>query len=116
MRESLGDLLAGRTDVTRVAQFWAKNALPDRLTWLDLWIMSLARGALAGSHDLVTFPGQPIPLPRQSNPLNISHLYRLADRIRELKAQLERTALNRDLAAEMLLAELFTALTRRQPQ
>ena len=114
MRESLDDLLAGRTDVTRVARFWAKESLPDRLTWLDLWLMSLAREALAGTHDLVTFPGQPIPLPSQTNPLNISHLYRLVDRIRELKAQLLRTALNRDLAAEMLLAELLTVLTPRQ--
>jgi hypothetical protein len=39
----------------------------------------------------------------------------LADRIRELKSQLLRTALNRDLAAEMLLAELLTIFTRRQP-
>jgi DNA polymerase III subunit delta' len=114
MRASLGDFLAGRTDVTRVAQFWAKEGMPDRLTWLDLWIMSLARGALAGTGDLVTFPGQPVPLPTPANPLNISRLYRLADRIRELKAQLLRTALNRDLAAEMLLAELLTVFARRQ--
>lgn len=116
MRSSLADALAGRADVTRVAQFWAKEALPDRLAWLDLWLMSLAREAVAGSGDLVTFPGQPVPLPTTLNVLNISHLYRLTDRIRELKSQLLRTALNRDLAAEMLLAELLTVFTRRQPQ
>jgi DNA polymerase-3 subunit delta' len=116
MRASLGDLLAGRADVTRVAPFWAKEAFPDRLAWLDLWLMSVARGAVAGSGDLVTFPGQPVPLPTSGNVLNISHLYRLADRTRELKSQLQRTALNRDLAAEMLLAELLNAFTRRQPQ
>lgn len=116
MRSSLADALAGRADVTRVAQFWAKEALPDRLAWLDLWLMSLAREAVAGNGDLVTFPGQPVPLPTTLNVLNISHLYRLADRIRELKSQLLRTALNRDLAAEMLLAELLTVFTRRQPQ
>jgi len=115
MRSSMTDLLAGRADVTRVAQFWAKEAMPDRLTWLDLWLMSLAREAVAGTGDLVTFPGQPVPLPTSANVLNISHLYRLADRIRELKSQLLRTALNRDLAAEMLLAELLTVFTRRQP-
>ncbi len=116
MRSSLGDFLAGRTDLTRVAQFWAKEGFSDRLTWLDLWIMSLARETLAGTLDLVTFPEQPVPLPSHANPLNISHLYRLADRIRELKAQLLRTALNRDLAAEMLLAELLNVFARRQPQ
>ncbi|MEQ1581901.1 MAG: DNA polymerase III subunit delta' [Steroidobacteraceae bacterium] len=115
MRASLTDLLAGRADVTRVAQFWAKEALPDRLAWLDLWLMSLAREAVAETSDLVTFPGQPVPLPTSGNVLNISHLYRLADRIRELKSQLLRTALNRDLAAEMLIAELLTVFTRRQP-
>ncbi len=116
MRSSLADVLAGRAEVTRVAQFWAKEALPDRLAWLDLWLMSLARQAIAGTLDLVTFPEQPVPLPTNANVLNISHLYRLADRIRELKSQLQRTALNRDLAAELLLAELLTAFTRRQPQ
>ena len=115
MRASLTDLLAGRTEVTRVAQFWAKEALPDRLAWLDLWLMSLAREAVAGSGDLVTFPGQAVPLPTSANVLNMSQLYGLADRIRELKSQLLRTALNRDLAAEMLLAELLTIFTRRQP-
>jgi len=116
MRSSLADLLAGRADVTRVAQFWAKEAFTDRLAWLDLWLMSLAREALAGSGDLVTFPGQAVPLPSRGNVLNISHLYRLTDRLRELRSQLLRTALNRDLAAEMLLAELLTVFTRRQPQ
>lgn len=115
MRASLADLLAGRADVTRIAQFWAKAAMPDRLAWLDLWLMSLAREAVAETSDLVTFPGEPVPLPTSANVLNISHLYRLADRIRELKSQLLRTALNRDLAAEMLLAELLTVFTRRQP-
>lgn len=114
MRGSLGDFLAGRTDVTRVAQFWAKDALPDRLTWLDLWLMSLARGAVAGSGEFVTFPGVPVPLPSPAVPLNISSLYRLADRIRELKAQLLRTALHRELAVELLLAELMTVFIRRR--
>ncbi len=116
MRGSLGDLLAGRTDVTRVAQFWAKDAIHDRLRWLDLWMMSLARGVLAGTADFVTFPEQPVPLPSPAIPLNISHLYRLSDRIRELKAQLLRTALNRELAVEMLLVELLTVFARRQPE
>ncbi len=114
MRGSLGDFLGGRTDVTRVAQFWAKEALPDRLTWLDLWLMSLARGAVAGSGEFVTFPGVPVPLPSPAVPLNISSLYRLADRIRELKAQLLRTALHRELAVELLLAELMTVFSRRR--
>lgn len=112
MRSSLEDFLAGRTDVTRVAQFWAKENLHDRLTWLDLWLMSLARGAVVGTADLVTFPEQGVPLPSPAIPLNISRLYRLADRARELKGQLARTALNRELAVESLLIELTRVLPR----
>lgn len=114
MRGSLGDYFAGRTDVTRVAQFWAKESLPERLLWLDLWLTSLARGILAGSGEFVTFPGVPVPLPSPGLPLNISHLYRLADRIRDLKVQLLRTALNKELAVEQLLVEFTMVFTRRR--
>lgn len=114
MRGSLGDYFAGRTDVTRVAQFWAKEALPERLLWLDLWLTSLARETLAGNGEFVTFPAVPVPLPSSGLPLNISHLYRLTDRIRDLKAQLLRTALNRELAVEQLLVEFTMVFARRR--
>ena len=58
MQKSLGALLAGQADVTQVAAEWEKDALAERLTWLDLWLSSLARAALAGNADLITFPGR----------------------------------------------------------
>lgn len=110
MREGLSGLLAGTADVTGVAPGWAKDGLAERLVWLDLWTMSLARTALAGTDDLVTFPDQPIPLPTPLNALNISRLYEVTGRIREVKSQLTRIALQRELAIEALLIELVRTL------
>lgn len=110
MQKSLRDLFGGDTDVTQVAAEWAKEALPDRLVWLDLWLTSLARTAIAGTDDRVTFPGRPAHLPSPSGPLNINALYSMVDRTRALKAQLVRTALNRELAVESWLIALLEAL------
>ena len=110
MTRALGNLLAGRTDVTQVAAEWAKDALADRLTWLDLWLSSAARVALAGSADLVTFPAATAHLPSLPRTLNISSVYNMVDRTRALKAQLTRTALRRELAVESWLIALLQML------
>jgi DNA polymerase III subunit delta' len=111
MQISLGSLMAGRVDVTQVAAEWAKDALADRLVWLDLWLQSIARAALAGNADLVTFPGGSAHLPSPPRTLNISSVYNLVDRARALKAQLARTALQRELAVESWLIALMDVLT-----
>ena len=110
MQKSLGALLTGQADVTQVAAEWEKDALSERLTWLDLWLSSLARAALAGTADLVTFPGRSTHLPSPSRPLNISGVYSMVDRARALKAQLARTALQRELAVESWLIALMDVL------
>jgi len=110
MQKTLRDLLAGDADVTQVAAEWEKDALIDRLIWLDLWLSALARTAIAGSDDRVTFPGRPAHLPSPSRPLNISALYSMVDRTRALKAQLARTALQRELAVESWLIALLEML------
>jgi len=110
MQRSLGQLLAGQNDVTQVATEWAKSALPQRLTWLDLWLMSAARSALGGSAELFTFPARSAHLPSLSRTLNISALYAMVDRLRALKAQLARTALQRELAIESWLIALLQTL------
>lgn len=110
MQRSLGQLLAGQADVTQVATEWGKEELPDRLTWLDLWLMSAARQAIGGSADLFTFPGRSAHLPTLPQTLNISALYSMVDRVRALKAQLTRTALQRELAIESLLIALLQTL------
>jgi DNA polymerase III subunit delta' len=113
MQKSLGSLMAGRADVTQVAAEWVKvkDELADRLVWLDLWLQSIARGAFAGNADLVTFPGGSAHLPSPPRTLNISGVYSMVDRLRALRAQLARTALQRELAVESWLIALLEILT-----
>jgi DNA polymerase-3 subunit delta' len=116
MRKGLGALLSRQADVTQVASEWADEALVDRLTWLDLWLTSAARAALGGNADLITFPGVPVHLPSPAHALNISGVYTMVDRARELKAQLGRTALQRELAMESwLIALMDTLMPSRAP-
>lgn len=110
MQLGLGQLLSGQTDVTQLATDWGKEALPERLTWLDLWLMSLARAAIGGNADLFTFPARSPHLPSLPAALNISAVYALVDQARALKAQLTRTALQRELAIESLLIALLQTL------
>lgn len=107
MQRGVSQLLSGESDVTQVASEWAKEALIERLTWLDLWLMSAARGAIAGSAERVTFPGRSAHLPSLPRTLNITALYSMIDRSRLLKAQLARTALQRELAVESWLVALL---------
>ena len=111
MQKSLRDLLAGDADVTQVAAEWEKDALIDRLIWLDLWLCSVARQAIAGSDERITFPRGPAHLPSLPRTLNISAIYSMVDRTRALKAQLSRTALQRELAVESWLIGLLEALS-----
>jgi DNA polymerase III subunit delta' len=110
MQKSLRDLLAGDADVTQVAAEWEKDTLIDRLIWLDLWLSAVARAAIVGSDEPVTFPGGPAHLPSLPRTLNISALYSMVDRTRALKAQLARTALQRELAVESWLIALLETL------
>jgi DNA polymerase III subunit delta' len=110
MQGGLSALFSGRADVTQVAAAWAKDELIDRLTWLDLWLSSMARGAIAGNADLITFPARGAHLPSLPRTLNISSVYSMVDRVRALKAQLARTALQRELALESWLIALLQSL------
>lgn len=114
MQKSLGQLLSGRSDVTQLAAEWdtkdAKPQLPHRLTWLDLWLTSVARAAIGGSADLFTFPARSPHLPSLPAALNISALYAVVDQLRALKSQLTRTALQRELAIESLLHSVLQVL------
>jgi DNA polymerase III subunit delta' len=107
MQRSLTELLQGEADVTQVAGHWCKESLPDRLVWLDLWLTSNARGALTGNASAITFPTRSAHLPSLPRTANISSVYEMVDRIRSLKAQLARTALQRELAMESWLLSLL---------
>ena len=114
MQRSIGQLLSADIDVAQVAAEWdtkdARPRLPDRLTWLDLWLTSAARAAIGENADLVTFPTRSPHLPSLPPTLNISAVYGLIDQVRALKAQLMRTALQRELAVESLLITLLHTL------
>jgi DNA polymerase III subunit delta' len=110
MSQSLGALLSKRADVTQVAAEWAKDSLEDRLIWLDLWLNSWARQALSGIADQFTFPAPNAHLPTLPRTLNISGVYAMVDRARSLRAQLARTALQRELAVESWLIALIETL------
>jgi DNA polymerase III subunit delta' len=107
MQGALAALLRGEADVTQLASEWAKDVLPERLVWLDLWLSSAARAALTGSAEQLTFPARPAHLPNLPPAANISSVYALVDRARSLKAQLARTALQRELAIESWLFGLL---------
>jgi DNA polymerase-3 subunit delta' len=112
MQGALGALFRGEADVTQLASEWAKQSLPERLVWLDLWLTSLGRAALTQNAEQLTFPARSAHLPSLPPTANISSVYALVDRARSLKAQLARTALQRELAIEswlLALMELFSA-------
>jgi DNA polymerase-3 subunit delta' len=107
MLKTLEALLSGRADVTQVAAEWADERLTERLNWVDLWLQSVARGTVTGTAELITFPSRPPHLPSPAHALNISGVYQLVDRARALKAQLARTALQRELAVASWLFALL---------
>jgi DNA polymerase-3 subunit delta' len=102
MQRTLSDFLGQRSDVTQVASQWADEALNERIDWLDGWITRRLRAGILGTDDPVTSN----VLPTSRGTLNISAWFALLDRVRALKAQLARTALQRELALEALLIGL----------
>jgi DNA polymerase-3 subunit delta' len=102
-------LTAGGQDVTHIAKRWASEDFVDRLNCVDHWLSDRVRVAIAGTADPITRT----PLPIGARQLNISRLYGCLDRLRALRAQLSRTALQRELAADALLVDLLEALNVR---
>lgn len=116
MLPAMQDLLANRADVTQVAHSWNDEQLPDRLLWFDWWLCRLLRQKITGNDDQVTrdaITAGAIGLPSQPHLLNISGLFSVLDRLRELKAQLTRTALQKELALEQLLIGFLQVLELR---
>jgi DNA polymerase-3 subunit delta' len=110
MQKSLGALLTGQADVTQVAAEWEKDALSERLTWLDLWLSSLARAALAGNCRPGHVPWALYALAK-SVPA-VEHKRRLqhgGSRARP-ESPMARTALQRELAVESWLIALMDVL------
>jgi DNA polymerase-3 subunit delta' len=113
MTPALAALGSGTVDVTQLAQEWLDEYLPDRLNWLDYWLMRLLRQEILRSEDKVTPDMGRVPLQSAAQVLNISALFQSLDKLRELKAQLRRTALQKELALESVLLILQRALSLR---
>lgn len=114
MVDGLEALFSGKADVTQVAAKWGDERLPERLVWLDLWLASQLRGAIAGSADLITFPERSTHLPTLPAALNITSAFGLLDNLRSLRAQLARTALQRELAVAGWLIALLQSVSSRK--
>jgi DNA polymerase-3 subunit delta' len=110
LKQDIDALLAGRHDVTQIAKRWGDESLNERIVLLDRWLADTIRQRIAQTDDPITGT----PLPSTAGQLNISRLYACLDRARALRAQLSRTALQRELAADMLLIDLSEALSARR--
>jgi DNA polymerase III subunit delta' len=109
MSPGLAGLNEGGGDITQTAQDWADERLPERLNWLDGWLAARIRTEILRIADPVTRQS----LQGAAQVLNISALFQALDKLRELKSQLRRTALQKELALETLLLMVQRALTVR---
>lgn len=109
MSPGLQTLTEGGGDVTQLAQGWADEQLPERLTWLDGWVATRIQREILRTADPITRES----LHSAAQVLNISAMFQALDKLRELKAQLRRTALQRELALETVLLMLQRALNTR---
>lgn len=98
-------------DVTQLASDWADEHLGDRLNWLDYWLTQRIRHEIYGNDDPVTLNVRSASLHGAAQVLNISVLFQALDKLRELKARLRRTALQKELAVESVLLILQRALS-----
>lgn len=109
MAPGLSALSEGGADLTQLAQGWADEQLPERLSWLDFWLSARLRREILRSADPVTRE----PLQGAAQVLNISAMFQALDRLRELKSILRRTALQKELALGMVLMYVHRALQPR---
>lgn len=99
------------TDVTQLAQAWADERINERLNWLDYWLTRRIRHEILGNDDPVTSNVSGTSLQSATQVLNISALFHALDKLREIKARLRRTALQKELAMESVLLVVQRALS-----
>jgi DNA polymerase-3 subunit delta' len=105
MSELLEACLAGQRDVTATAQEMMGEGLPVRLDWLENWLADIARLRLLGDGTPVTLPGGAV-LQRAAAEVNITVVFALVDRLREVKRLLDGSA-----AAQLLVEAWLIGLT-----
>jgi hypothetical protein len=113
LRQSMSPGLAalddGTADLVQLAQAWADDQLNERLNWLDGWLAARIQREIVRTADPITRQ----PLHGTAQVLNISPMFQALDKLRELKAQLRRTALQRELALVTVLMLLQRSLLTR---
>jgi DNA polymerase-3 subunit delta' len=115
MQEAITRLRRAALDVPAVADQWtraAKGALPDRITWLETWVTDDIVHAMTDPE--LRRPGGPAGLPVAHETLKIRSLYRVLDRLRQIRIA-NTTSLNMTMAVESLLLDLASALAATAP-
>ncbi len=108
--QMLEQAVAGRLDIVRVADRWAKDELPLRLSAIENHLTRRAlEGAGGGGGSGELRPAAHLPAALQD--INIATALRLLDEVRELRMQLH-TSLNRPLAMERHLWHVSAAVAR----
>jgi DNA polymerase-3 subunit delta' len=104
MTAILDDYLSGRIEVSRAAAEMQGEGLPARLDWLDDWLGSALREALAaGDESRLTVRGGP-RLQRRAGEVNITAAFQAMDRLREARRLLEGQAAPLLVVENLLLA------------
>ena len=111
MTDLLAALVAGRTEATGAAANMMGDGLPVRLDWLEAWMGRAIRHRTLPNGSHLTFPGGG-ELQRAAAEVNISAVFRLVDRVREVRRLLEGSAAPQ-LLVEALLVELADSFGRR---
>jgi len=100
MRETLRQLSAGAVDISLVAESWAKSDPVLRVVWLENWITTRIRQALAPVDSSQS--AEPVRLPAALLKPKIRRLFDLLDAARQFR-RLTVTGMNQQLALEALL-------------
>ena len=110
MREAVDRLGRGALDVPAAADSWTragKGRLADRVTWLETWVTEGIARALGATETAQTGASRGLPAAHET--LKIRGLYRVLDRLKQLRAA-STTSLNMTMAVESLLLDLRQAL------
>jgi DNA polymerase III subunit delta' len=110
MNGIVGRLERARLDVPAAADEWTrvnKAGFADRLTWLETWVTESIMRAMCADH--AECRDRTPRLPAANETQKIRGLYRVLDRLRQIKIS-SATSLNMTMAVESLLLDLQHAL------
>jgi DNA polymerase-3 subunit delta' len=110
MAAVLEALVSGEAEVTSLAAELMGEGLPVRLDWIEYLLGAIVRSRTPGIATQLTLPGAPL-LQRAAAAVNITAVFNLVDKVREIRRQLDSSA-SPALLMEGLLVELASAFGR----